>query len=435
LAGRRPVGHKRPEERQRYQEILKKKNYLLFFYLPVVGFIIIFFAFSSLNRSYIKNKVEDLVEEQLKASAEILKVNFSHFLGEGYESDNVFDLYDDAENIYYMALIDENREILGWKSQFEGYLPISMESMHKQDSWIIDSPAGKIFNSFSAFTLPERKTYYLYMGYSLNDLQEMMAHSRRNFYLIFSLIVLVGIVFSIGLYQIQIHYMDKKSELEEEKRQKERYKEISALTSGVAHEIKNPLNSLSLLFELLEKKGRSSDSEAIASGKEEVVKISKIIDQFSSSLKSIELNKDVFSLEDEIRSIRESLKREANERNVDIRYSLDSSSSTLFADRVLLNQAIFNIVKNAIEASDGGEVGIAVKKEKKKILISVKDSGRGMNTHEKQRVFEPFFSTKKGGMGIGLYLTRKIVEAHGGELDLISDVKKGTTFTICIPGG
>jgi signal transduction histidine kinase len=129
------------------------------------------------------------------------------------------------------------------------------------------------------------------------------------------------------------------------------------------------------------------------------------------------------------------LKREANERNVDIRYSLDSSSSTLFADRVLLNQAIFNIVKNAIEASDGGEVGIAVKKEKKKILISVKDSGRGMNTHEKQRVFEPFFSTKKGGMGIGLYLTRKIVEAHGGELDLISDVKKGTTFTICIPGG
>jgi hypothetical protein len=74
---------------------LKRKNYLLFFYLPVVGFVIIFFAFSSLNRSYIKKKVEGLVEEQLKASSEILKVNFSHVLSEGYDEDKVFDLYSD----------------------------------------------------------------------------------------------------------------------------------------------------------------------------------------------------------------------------------------------------------------------------------------------------------------------------------------------------
>ncbi|MGB6867669.1 MAG: histidine kinase dimerization/phospho-acceptor domain-containing protein, partial [Candidatus Aminicenantaceae bacterium] len=278
---------------------MKKKNYLLFFYLPVVGFVVIFFAFSSLNRSYIKKKVEGLVEEQLRATAEILKVNFSHFLGEDYEADKVFDLYTNEENIYYMALFNESREILSWKSRFEGYLPISKESMQMQGSWIINSPAGKIFNSFSSFTLPEGETNYLYLGYSLSDLQEMMAHSRRNFYLIFGLIIVVGIVFSVGLYQLQIHYMDKKSELEEEKKEKERYREISALTSGVAHEIKNPLNSLSLLFELLTKKGPSSDSETIVSGRKEVAKISRIVDQFSSSLKPIELSKDAFPLEGE----------------------------------------------------------------------------------------------------------------------------------------
>jgi signal transduction histidine kinase len=413
---------------------LKKKNYLLFFYLPVVGFIAIFFAFSTLNRSYIKKKVEGLVEEQLRASAEILKVNFSHFLGEGYEADKVFDLYASEENIYYMALFTESRELLGWKSQFEGYLPISMEYMQTQDSWIIDSPAGKIFNSFSSFTLSTGETYYLYMGYSLNDLQEMMSHSRRNFYLIFGLIVVVGILFSIGLYQVQIHYLHKKDELEEEKRQKERYREISALTSGVAHEIKNPLNSLSLLFELLEKKGASSESEAVVSGREEVAKISRIVDQFSSSLKPIELSKDTFDMEGEIRSVEESLKKLARERGVVIWYSQDSPV-TLFADRVLLGQAIHNLLKNAIEASEGGVVDIAVKKERRKIFISVEDSGRGMNEEEKARVFEPFFSTKKGGMGIGLYLTRKIVEAHGGKIDLATGARKGTIFTICIPGG
>lgn len=413
---------------------MKKKSYLLFFYLPVLGFVVIFFAFSSLNRSYIKKKVENLVEEQLRASSEILKVNFSQLLGEGYEAAKVFDLYTNEENIYYMALFDESREILGWKSQFEGYLPISKESMREQDSWIINSPAGKIFNSFSSFTLPDGQTYYFYMGYSLSDLQEMMAHSRRNFFLIFGLIVVVGIVFSIGLYQIQIHYMAKKDELEEEKRQKARYREISALTSGVAHEIKNPLNSLSLLFELLIKKDSAFDSETIVSGREEVAKISRIVDQFSSSLKPIELNRDTFSLEDEIKSIKKSLKKTAGERGVDIRHT-HASSVILFADRVLLSQAIHNIIKNAVEASDGGEVFITVRKEKKKVFISVKDSGQGMDEEEKARIFEPFYSTKKGGMGIGLYLTKKIVKAHGGDLDLVSSAKNGTTFTLRIPGG
>jgi signal transduction histidine kinase len=413
---------------------LKIKNYLLFFYLPVVGFVVIFFVFSSLNRNYIKKKVESLVEEQLGATAEILKVNYSHFLDEGYEAERIFDLYRDEENIYYMALFDEGREIMGWKSRFEGYLPISRESMRTQGSWIIDSPAGKIFNTFSSFTIQGGKTYYLYLGYSLSDLQEMVAHSRRNFYLVFGLIVLVGVIFSIGLYQLQIHYMQKKDELEEEKRQKERYREISALTSGVSHEIKNPLNSLSLLFELLAKKGSPPDSEALASGRKEVAKISRIVDQFSSSLKSIELNKNDFSLEDEITSVQESLEGTAKERGVNFRYS-QNTSVTLFADRMLLSQAIYNILKNAIEASDGGDVDIAVKKEKKKIFISVKDRGRGMTDEEKVRIFEPFYSTKKEGMGIGLYLTRKIVEAHGGKLDLVSGALKGTTFTICIPGG
>ncbi len=399
-----------------------------------MGFVVIFFAFSSLNRNYIKKKVEILVDEQLRATAEILKANFSHFLSEGYDVDNVFDLYTDEENIYYMALFDERREILGWKSRFEGYLPISQESMQAQGSWIIDSPAGKIFNSFSSFTLPEGKVYYLYLGYSLNDLQEMMDHSRRNFYLIFGLIVAVGIIFSIGLYQIQIHYMQKKSELEDEKKQKERFREISALTSGVAHEIKNPLNSLSLLFELLTKKGASPDSEVIVSGREEVAKIARIVDQFSSSLKPIELRKDTFSLEDEIRSIQESLKKAAIERGINFRYA-QNSPVTLSADRVLLSRAIHNVVKNAIEASKDGDVNITVNKQSKKIVISIQDSGRGLDEEQKARIFEPFYSTKKGGMGIGLYLTRKIVEAHGGDCELFSTAKNGTTFTIRIPGG
>ncbi len=103
---------------------MKKKKFLLFFYLPLAGILAIFFVFSSINRRYIKNNVEDSVKEQLYATAEILKANISYFLKENFTPDEIFELYSDEKNIYFMALIDDQKQILGWSSRFEGYLPV-----------------------------------------------------------------------------------------------------------------------------------------------------------------------------------------------------------------------------------------------------------------------------------------------------------------------
>jgi len=413
---------------------LKRQKYLLFFYFPLLGFMVIFFTFSSLNRSYIKDKVEKLVSEQLQATGGILKVNFSHFLKENYAPEDIFAQFSGEENIYYMALLDEDRRILGWQSQFEGYLPLSKESLGKERTWIIDSPAGKIFNSFSSFSLTDGRVYFLYLGYSLRDVEEMMIRSRKNFYLIFGIIVAVGILFSVGLYQLQVHYLEKKRELEEEKREKKRYKNISALTSGVAHEIKNPLNSIALLFELLSKKAPAETREEISSGKEEIRKISRIIDQFSSSLRPVELKKEEFLLGDIISDIQGSLEKEAKERGVQIQF-VQSHRIGLIADKGLMRQAVFNLAKNALDACEGGNVFIRTDQDKKHIFISVQDTGRGMTDEEKERAFEPFFSGKKEGMGIGLFLVQKIIEAHEGQIHFVSKEGKGTTFTLEIPGG
>jgi len=413
---------------------VKRQNYLLFFYIPLLGFMIIFFAFSSLNRSYIKGKVEKLVDEQLQATAGILKVNFSHLLKENYTPEHIFAQFSAEEDIYYMALLDENKQILGWRSQFEGYLPLSEESLKTERTWIIDSPAGKIFNSFSSFSLANSRVYYLYLGYSLAELEEMMLRSRKNFHLIFGIIVAVGIFFSVGLYRLQVHYLNKKREWEEEKREKQRYRDMSALTSGVAHEIKNPLNSLALLFELLSKKAPSGTEEDIASGKEQIRRISRIIDQFSSSLRPVELRKEKFLLEDIVSDVHASLAREATKKGVQIQCA-SYPDIVLLADKGLLRQVLHNLVKNALEASDGGTVFIRTGREKKRVSISVQDTGKGMTKGEKKRAFEPFFSGKKSGMGIGLYLVQKIVQAHEGQIHCVSEEGKGTTFIIEIPGG
>ncbi len=425
--GQRTDGQEGETKRQAF---LKKKDLFLFFFVPLLGIIIIFFFLSSINRNYIKNKVEDLVKEQLQATAEILKVNISHFLSENYPSEEIFRFYSGEENIYYMALLDEQKEILGWHSRFEGYLPLSQKDIGERESWTIDSPAGKIFNVLTSFRAADLKTYHVYLGYSLESLEEMLVRSRQNFLILFGIIVGIGIIFFLGIYQLQNHYRQKEKEAETERREKERYKEISAFTSGVAHEIKNPLNSLALLFELFAKKMPNEFRQDISSGSGEVQKISRVIDHFSASLKPLDLKKEKLSLKGLMADIQGSIIKE----NINIQYE-EEREVVLFADKGLLSQALLNLLQNSLEATDKGEIRVQAKKHRKKILITVQDSGKGMSEEEMRHIFDPFFSKKKEGMGIGLYLTKKIIEAHEGKIECESRLGKGTSFLIQIPGG
>jgi len=413
---------------------LKKKAIFLFFFLPLIGIVILFFILSTVNRSYIKSKVEDLVKEQLRSTAEILKTNISHYLSENYQADEIFELYSGEENIYYMALLDDEKNILGWKSQFEGYLPLSRKTIQEKESWVIDSPAGKIFNFFSSFTALDQKNYHIYLGYSLVNLEEMMAHSRRNFIILFAVIVGIGIVFFLGIYQIQAHYMKKEKETEKEKREKERFREISAFASGIAHEIKNPLNSLALLLELLQKKSSQELWEDISQGRTEVQKISRIIDLFSATLKPLNLQRERFVLKDLIEDIFESLRRGGSSKSVDLQYSEDKEI-IINADKGLMSQAFLNLLQNSLDASEKETIRVQAKEQRKKVSITITDSGRGMSDEEKIHIFEPFYSHKKEGMGIGLYLTKKIIEAHHGSIIFDSRIGQGTSFSIQITGG
>ncbi len=413
---------------------MKSRRHLLVVLLPFLGVLLVFFFLSSLDRAHIRKKTEALIQEQLQATAEILKVDLAHFLKKNFRVDEIFDSYAREETIYYMALLDENKRILSWSSRFEGYLPLSLQRLREDESWVIDSPAGKIYNLFSSFSPEEGLTYFLYLGYSLKNLDEMILYSRRNFLFIFGIIFVIGVISLLGFSRLQSYYLEKEAEAEEQKREKERYREISAFTSAVAHEIKNPLNSLSLLFEWLQKKAPEKIKEELLPGKEEVRKISRIIDQFSSALKPFRLHKEVFLVRELVMAVQESLKKELEERGVRVRYE-ESLSLRLEADKGLMGQVLTNVLRNAAEASQGGEVSVRARQEKKKIVIAVQDAGSGIAEEDKQRLFEPFFSRKKEGMGIGLYISKKIIEAHEGKIEVKSESGKGTTVLIQIGGG
>ena len=238
----------------------------------------------------------------------------------------------------------------------------------------------------------------------------------------------------MGLFKLQNSYLLKEKEAESEKREKERFREISAFTSGVAHEIKNPLNSISLLCELLRKRAPETLQEDVSLCKKEIHKISGIIDQFSASQKPLKLKKEEFLFEDLIRDVQSSLKNETEITHGQISYS-QTRPIPISADRQLIGQAFINLLKNALDAGAGGEVIIHVRTKKNSVHVTFQDFGEGIAEEDKDFIFYPFFSKKEEGMGIGLYLTKKIIEAHGGTIGFQSEPGLGTTFSIRLPGG
>ena len=412
---------------------MKRRSVLLFFGLPFLG-VLAFFALSSvLAQADLKRRTEELLRGQLAATSGILRATASHFLEEGRTPAEILEAVLTEEDIYFVALLDADKSVLAWNSRFEGYLPISLSEARDGEASIIESPAGKIFNSLSAMRASSGRAYFLYVGYALAGMEEMIALSRRTSFLIAGLILLAGALFFRGIYQLQAGYMAKTREAEAERLEKERFREVSAFTSGVAHEIKNPLNTLALALELV---GRKSPPEAkgdIDLGKAQVRTIARIVDRFSRVVRAVHPDTEDLALDDVLRQAAESLTAEVP--GAASRLKIEPAPDVRLAgDRDLLVQALLNVLKNAVEASPDAPVRAGGRRLGKKVEVFIRDGGPGLLPGDAAHVFEPFYTTKEKGMGIGLYLTKRIIEAHGGTIEARNLAGQGTEFRIAIPG-
>jgi signal transduction histidine kinase len=222
----------------------------------------------------------------------------------------------------------------------------------------------------------------------------------------------------------------------------ERLAAMGKVSAQVAHEVRNPLSSIGLNVEMLQEQiealgapeARREARELIASVMREVDRLTEITDEY---LRLARLPAPNLRRED-VGGVLESVlgfsSEELDRAQVKVDFERPPSEVPVMADEGQLRQVFFNLVRNSREAMpEGGTLKVSVKQTPKEVEVRVSDTGTGLSADAKHRLFEPFFSTKQGGTGLGLSLARQIAQAHGGKLEVDPSVVAGTTFVITLP--
>jgi PAS domain S-box-containing protein len=221
----------------------------------------------------------------------------------------------------------------------------------------------------------------------------------------------------------------------------ERIGALQLLAAGVAHEIGNPLNSLTIHLQLLERRLRKLPAEQqdtllhpLEVAQEEIKRLDTIVTQFLRAIRPAPLQRTAHDLNSLVRDAAEFLGPELKSRNILLELDLAPGLPILEVDQDQLKQAFYNIVKNSSEAmKQGGLLKIRTGADSEWINIRFADTGGGMTQEAMARIFEPYFTTKQSGSGLGLMITQRIVRAHGGEVVIESDPGNGLKITIRLP--
>jgi signal transduction histidine kinase len=216
--------------------------------------------------------------------------------------------------------------------------------------------------------------------------------------------------------------------------------EVGTLTGGLAHEIKNPLSTVQLNLQLLQEDLDPNNptysrlTHRLATAAREVSRLRDILDDFLRYAGKIELRRQKVELNALLEELADFFAPQAQVNRVQLRVRPSPQPLRALVDPRLIKQTVLNLMLNALQAMpNGGEMILSASGSDGQATIDVIDTGPGIAPDAKDKIFQAYYSTRKGGTGLGLAMARRIIEEHGGKLAVTSELGKGSDFRIVLP--
>jgi len=216
----------------------------------------------------------------------------------------------------------------------------------------------------------------------------------------------------------------------------ERLAALGRVTAGVAHEVKNPLNSMRLWLEVLKANMpiEPEPQQAVKMLDSEIDRLDRAVKTFLNFTKPVEINLEETDVGGLIEEVLDAARPSITKAGLELALDLPENFPPVLLDRQLIHQCVLNLLLNACSFTPpGGRVTVGVGRNGEFAAISVSDTGKGISPEDRSKIFQLFFTTRPGGTGIGLANTFRFVQLHNGRIEFESEIGRGTIFRVELP--